>query len=145
MVVKLARLAASIRKIPTLLVLTIAVTTTAQAQIAAASRYDRVARAGQVAPVASFVSIDSDYRSRGRSTVNLIEAPTGGEAGIRYGSDYPSFVAAIPRSAFNRRRVPRTLLTYRANTGFTDPETFVVEAISPDGIAVRIRYALTVR
>ena len=127
------------------LVAALTASTAAQAQLYAASRLYRVVAPGQKVKLWSYAAIDPACRSVGRVAINLVAPPRGGEVGISFGPDYPAFLPFNPRSACNHRKVPSTLLFYHASPGFSGGDSFVIEMVSPDGIAQRVRYAVTVR
>ena len=117
----------------------------ALAQAVTSSRFYRVVARGQRVKISSIATLDPDCRSQGRVTINLIEAPRGGEVGVSYGSDFVTYVPPNPRAACNSRRVPATLLFYRANADFVGNDTFAIEDVGPNGVAQTARFSITVR
>lgn len=103
------------------------------------SSYYKVVDAGHSVKISSFASLHPDCTSLGRTDVNLVEAPRGGEVATKVGTDYPTYPLTNPRVSCIRHRVPSTLVIYQAAAGYAGPDTFVIEVVFPEGVARRYR------
>ena len=109
----------------------------AQAQYNA--RPHLVVRSGALINMYKVSAINPDCSSLGPATINLVEAPQGGQAMVREMPDYLAFPPNNPRSACNHRRVMATELFYRSAPGFVGQDRFSAEIIDGVGVA-RIRH-----
>ena len=100
---------------------------------------------GRSIKLGSYSSLDPDCRSMGRTTLNLLTPPQGGQVEIQDGYDFPNFPSNNVRSACNRRRVLATLIFYKAAANFVGPDTFTVESVAPNGFSSQLRYVVNVR
>lgn len=104
-----------------------------------------VVASGHPLEVAAISSLYPDCTTMGRTEINLLEAPHGGEVQVGEGTRYPGYVTANARSACNKRKVPATMVTYRSMPGFVGQDSFVIEKIFPYGVAQRQRFTVNVR
>lgn len=116
----------------------------ASAQTTYSRPYIVVARGGLVTVFKS-ASLNPDCSSLGRSTINLVTAPQGGQVSVGEIRDFLAYIPANPRSACNRRKVATTQLVYRARPDFTGTDRFAAEVITPDGGARTFRFTVQVR
>lgn len=105
----------------------------------------KVVAAGQRVKMDTLASLDPTCRSLGRTEVNLLTAPQGGQVETLLGRDYPAYVAANVRSVCDKQRVPVTMIFYRASPGFSGSDSFDAEIVFPQGNARRVRYKVEVR
>ena len=104
-----------------------------------------VAVSGRSVEVAKYAAVNPDCSSLGATTVNLIVAARAGEVRVGEGSRYMAYTPGNPRSACNRRKIPTTFVTYQSQPGFAGQDSFVIEAIFPNGTAQRARLTVNVR
>ena len=94
-----------------------------------------VVRSGGQVVMYRLTSLNPDCTSRGYATVNLLEAPRGGEALVADKRDYVAFWPGNPRSACNKRKVPATEIIYKASPGFVGNDAFKAEIIDSEGVS----------
>ena len=103
-----------------------------------------VVSGGQVT-LTTLSEIDQGCNSHGQVSVGLIEQPQGGRIDVRPTRAYPNFISYNTRSRCNTRKLPATLVTYRASPGFTGSDNVTIEAVFPSGGVRRYRFAISVR
>jgi hypothetical protein len=64
---------------------------------------------------------------------------------VENGNGFPAFPANNSRYKCNDNRTEGTVISYNPNSGYTGPDSVIVEIIYPDGNAIKRRYVIDVR
>jgi hypothetical protein len=95
--------------------------------------------AGHRLKLSFFNSIHPDCRSRGESTLRIIDAPQHGHVNVKKIMDFSSTA-----SPCHGRLVPGTALYYQSRHGFAGKDHLKVEVVFPSGNSRRESYLVNV-
>ena len=105
----------------------------------------RVAVADQMLRVAFLYYLNPDCSGIGVPAVRIMEQPKSGKVSVENGNGFPAFPANNSRYKCNDNRTEGTVISYNPNSGYTGPDSVIVEIIYPDGNAIKRRYVIDVR
>ena len=100
---------------------------------------------GKSIKIGNYSSVDPDCHVIGRTSINLLVAPQGGQVQTENGYDYPSFAQNNVRFVCNKRKLASTIVSYQAAPNFTGTDTFTLESVSTNGVASQVRFTVNVR
>lgn len=115
------------------------------ASLQGSSQPYKVTRSGVPLKVRWYYALEQTCASKGRTSVNLVSAPQGGQVYTRSAMEFPNFPTTNTRSVCNARRVAATDVMYRPRADFVGADRFTVEVVFPSGSARRDTYVVSVR
>lgn len=120
---------------------------TQNARLAAARMVtvNKTTTAGTTLMLTSVGSLNRDCTSRGQVTAKVVQAPDNGTVHIENGMAFPSYSPGDAPYLCNARKSPMTLITYRAEPGFTGQDTTSVQVFFPDGNAPTLLFHIAVQ
>ena len=92
----------------------------------------KVALSGKAQVVQSYMSLNADCSSSGKSVVRIVEAPTHGNITIADDVAYPWFEKENQRYVCNTKQVPATNVTYQSDPGFIGTDTMKLDVFFPN-------------
>ena len=105
-----------------------------------------IVRSGALARIAfHYDPVSHACRSLGPVTINLVAPPQHGALSTARGSARPQFGPSSAYAACDRLRVPGLQIYYRSEPGYTGPDSWVVERVTPTGEARQFRIHVSVR
>lgn len=129
------------------LILAAAFVTSAVAPVSAApiTSVYKIVRSGALAPMGFHYYLEDGCRSPRAVVINLVTPPKNGEVSEGPRSGHPSYAASSHLAACNRFPVRGLEVYYRSVSGYTGPDSYVVERVFPNGDAQRFRIDISVR
>ncbi len=101
---------------------------------------------GRSIKLSAYGSFDPDCRSQGRPAISLLTQPQGGQVEVENGYDFPAYTTNNARFTCDKRRLPQSVVYYRAARDFSGTDSFVIEVVFPPAGEVRqVRYNVQVR
>lgn len=95
--------------------------------------------------LASPQALARDCSPLGDVVVKVLEQPEHGTVQVEKGVAFPNYTPGDPPYLCNARRLPATLITYRAAAGYSGQDVTVVSVFFPDGKAPKIRFDIGVQ
>jgi hypothetical protein len=105
---------------------------------------DKAVASGRPLQLYHAYATNPDCSSAGTVVLRVAQPPAHGRVSIQQTGVFPSFPAANPRSACNRRRVPGVQAVYVSDRGYTGPDIVVLQALFPAGRGVTVTAAIHV-
>ncbi len=100
---------------------------------------------GMALTLASPQSLASDCSPLGEVDAKVIAPPDHGSIDIRQGLIFSHYVPGDPPYLCNARKTPATVITYRANHGYSGEDTTSVQVFFPNGQAPILLFHIEVR
>jgi hypothetical protein len=105
---------------------------------------DRAAVSGHPQRIYTYYVLNPDCTVRGEAVFRVTSSPAHGEVHLEAGRDFPSFTRDNARFECNKQEVPVRTLFYQSKAGYSGPDTFVMEALYPDGHTYITRFRIDV-